>query len=70
MVSRTLTVFSSVKFSLTATLIAEKKCLPTAACWSLQRGPVAVYGTLVEPGVIWLWVGKTDMEKPSVQIGG
>lgn len=70
MVGRTLFGFLSVKFMLIATLKAEKKCLSAATYWSLQRGPVVVSGTLVAPGDIWLWVGKTDREKPSVHIGG
>lgn len=42
MVGRTLVGFVSVKFLLIATLKAEKKCLPAATYWSLQRGPVYV----------------------------
>lgn len=70
MVGRTLFGIPSVKFILIATLKAEEKkkekCLPAATYWSLQSGPVVVSGTSVGPGDIWLWVGKTDREKPSV----
>lgn len=65
MVGRTLFGFLCVKFMLVATLKAEKKCLPAATYRSLQRGPVVVSGTLVAPGDIWLWVGKTDRKKAS-----
>lgn len=71
MVGKTSFGFLSVKFMLIATLKAEKMYLPAASNLLVpaERSGCDIRGE-VGPGDIWLWVGKTDREKPSVQIGG
>lgn len=59
MVGRTLVGFVSVKFLLIATLKAEKKVF-TSSNLLVPAERSSVCGTLVRPGDIWLWVGKTD----------
>lgn len=71
MVGKTLFGFFSVKFMLIATLKAEKMYLPVASNLLVpaERSGCGVWD-IMGPGDIWLWVGKTDREKPSVHVGG